>query len=85
MSKFAKNILKGFGLSFVIFLSFMIGFKVGVKTMTPRIIHLERENKMQEDILKEREEDKTQEEQKNIIEEGGTPHYDGDINYNLSE
>lgn len=85
MSKFTKDVIKGFTLSVLLFVSFMLGFKVGVKTTEPRIIHLERENKMQENILKEREENKTQEEEKNIIEEGGTQHYEGDINYNLSE
>lgn len=81
MSKFAKDVLKGFLLSVVIFATFIIGVKVGIKITEPKIIHLERNNKMQEQIEKEN----TQEEQRNIIEEGGTQHYEGDINYNLKE
>ena len=81
MSKFAKDVLKGFLLSVVIFATFIIGVKVGIKITEPKIIHLERNNKMREQIEKEN----TQEEERNIIEEGGTQHYEGDINYNLKE
>lgn len=89
MSKFAKDVLKGFLLSAIIFTAFMIGVEAGIKITTPRIIHLERENKMQEERnnkMKEQiEKEDIQEEQRNIIEEGGTQHYEGDINYNLKE
>ena len=89
MSKFAKDVLKGFLLSVVIFATFIIGVKVGIKITEPKIIHLERNNKMREErnnkMQEQIEKENIQGEQRNIIEEGGTQHYEGDINYNLKE